>query len=206
MDIILKHFPNISEKQRIDFSRYTQLFKFWNKKINLVSRKDIDNFHEKHILHSLSIAKFIKFKKNTVVVDFGTGGGLPGIPLAIFFPDVKFMLVDSIKKKITAVNNMVDELSLSNIKTFDDRLENLNFEYDFLVTRAVAKIPKIIKFSSKCYKKKSFNSMKNGIIALKGGDITNELNITNHHTITPLTDLLNEKQFDKKKIVYVSMT
>ena len=116
------------------------------------------------------------------------------------------MLVDSIKKKITAVNNMVDELSLSNIKTFDDRLENLNLEYDFLVTRAVAKIPKIIKFSSKYYKKKSFNSMKNGIIALKGGDISNELNITNHHTITPLTNLLNEKQFDKKKIVYVSMT
>ena len=166
MDIILKHFPDISDKQRIEFSRYTQLFKFWNKRINLVSRKDINNFHEKHILHSLSIAKFIKFKKNTIVVDFGTGGGLPGIPLAIFFPDVKFILVDSIKKKITVVENVVKELKLNNVISYCSRVEELDLKFDFLVTRAVAKMPKIINWSRGKFKLESNNEIKNGIIAL----------------------------------------
>ena len=147
MKLILEHFANLNKKQIEQFSMLKAIYENWNQKINVISRKDIDNINLRHVLHSMSIAKFIKFKKQTKILDLGTGGGFPGIPLAILFPDCNFILVDSVKKKITVVDNVVKELKLNNVISYCSRVEELDLKFDFLVTRAVAKMPKIINWS-----------------------------------------------------------
>ena len=149
MNVILDHFPNLSDDQKNKFLELEKIYKFWNSKINVISRKDIDNIFLHHILHSLSIAKFIDFKEGTSILDLGTGGGFPGIPLSIFFPECNFNLVDSVKKKVDVVNAVCKDLNLKNINTYKSRAEDLNLKYDFMVSRAVAKIPKLLQWSKK---------------------------------------------------------
>ena len=156
-----------------------------------------------HILHSLSIAKFIEFKKGTSILDLGTGGGFPGVPLSIFFPECNFNLVDGVKKKVDVVNAVSKDLNLKNITTYESRAEDLNLKYDFLVSRAVAKIPKLLKWSKNCYNHHSKNSIKNGIIALKGGDLNDELKSVPFKTIIKLNQFFDYEYFQQKKIVYI---
>ena len=203
MKLILDHFPNLNKKQIEQFSMLKAIYENWNQKINVISRKDIDNINLRHVLHSMSIAKFIKFKKQTKILDLGTGGGFPGIPLAILFPDCNFILVDSVKKKITVVENVVKELKLNNVISYCSRVEELDLKFDFLVTRAVAKMPKIINWSRGNFNLESNNEIKNGIIALKGGDINEELFSINNSTILPIEEILDNQYFIDKKIVYV---
>ena len=203
MKLILEHFANLNKKQIEQFSMLKSIYENWNQKINVISRKDIDNINLRHVLHSMSIAKFIKFKKQTKILDLGTGGGFPGIPLAILFPDCNFILVDSVKKKITVVDNVVKELKLNNVISHCSRVEELDLKFDFLVTRAVAKMPKIINWSRGRFNLESNNEIKNGIIALKGGDINEELSSINNQTILPINEILDHEYFIDKKIVYV---
>tara|TARA_B100000965_G_C19525558_1_gene728601 strand:+ start:623 stop:1240 length:618 start_codon:yes stop_codon:yes gene_type:complete len=203
MKLILEHFANLNKKQIEQFSMLKAIYENWNQKINVISRKDIDNINLRHVLHSMSIAKFIKFKKQTKILDLGTGGGFPGIPLAILFPDCNFILVDSVKKKITVVDNVVKELKLNNVISYCSRVEELDLKFDFLVTRAVAKMPKIINWSRGNFNLESNNEIKNGIIALKGGDINEELLSINNSTILPIEEILDNQYFIDKKIVYV---
>ncbi len=203
MKLILEYFPNLNNKQIEQFSMLKAIYENWNQKINVISRKDIDNINLRHVLHSMSIAKFIKFKKQTKILDLGTGGGFPGIPLAILFPDCNFILVDSVKKKITVVDNVVKELKLNNVISYCSRVEELDLKFDFLVTRAVAKMPKIINWSRGNFNLDSNNEIKNGIIALKGGDINEELLSINNSTILPIEEILDNQYFIDKKIVYV---
>ena len=203
MKLILEHFPNLNKKQIEQFSMLKAIYKNWNQKINVISRKDIDNINLRHVLHSMSIAKFIKFKKQTKILDLGTGGGFPGIPLAILFPDCNFILVDSVKKKITVVENVVKELKLNNVISYCSRVEELDLKFDFLVTRAVAKMPKIINWSRDRFNLESNNEIQNGIIALKGGNIYEELSSINNPIILPIEEILHNQYFIDKKIVYV---
>ena len=163
MKIILKEFPDLNEIQIEQFSKLKKIYSEWNNKINIISRKDIDNIYERHILHSLVIAKFIKFNNRTTVLDLGTGGGFPGIPLSIIFPDVNFILVDSIRKKIVVVDEIINSLKLKNVKSEWSRAENLDYKYDFLVTRAVAKMSLLIEWSKGKFNKNSNNQIANGI-------------------------------------------
>ena len=203
MKLILQHFPNLNKKQIEQFSMLKAIYKNWNQKINVISRKDIDNINLRHVLHSMSIAKFIRFKKQTKILDLGTGGGFPGIPLAILFPDCNFILVDSVKKKITVVENVVKELKLNNVISYCSRVEELDLKFDFLVTRAVAKMPKIINWSRGKFKLESNNEIRNGIIALKGGNVYEELSSINNPTILPIEEIIDNQYFIDKKIVYV---
>tara|TARA_B100001559_G_scaffold139281_1_gene116973 strand:- start:3062 stop:3679 length:618 start_codon:yes stop_codon:yes gene_type:complete len=204
MKIILDKFPDLSEKQISQFSKLKDLYTYWNDKINVISRKDIENIYLRHILHSLAIAKFINFKNGTTVLDLGTGGGFPGIPLSIIFPKTNFILSDSIKKKILVVNEVVKQLGLENVKSEWSRAENLNHKYDFLVTRAVAKMPKIIEWSKGNFNPISINDISNGIIALKGGDVTEELLGIEQKKIVDIKNFFDNHYFVDKKIVYVS--
>tara|TARA_X000000368_G_scaffold79809_1_gene59746 strand:+ start:6045 stop:6662 length:618 start_codon:yes stop_codon:yes gene_type:complete len=204
MKIILDKFPDLSEKQISQFSKLKDLYTYWNDKINVISRKDIENIYLRHILHSLAIAKFINFKNGTTVLDLGTGGGFPGIPLSIIFPNTNFILSDSIKKKILVVNEVVKQLGLENVKSEWSRAENLNHKYDFLVTRAVAKMPKIIEWSKGNFNPISINDISNGIIALKGGDVTEELLGIEQKKIVDIKNFFDIHYFIDKKIVYVS--
>ena len=204
MKIILDKFPDLSEKQISQFSKLKDLYTYWNDKINVISRKDIENIYLRHILHSLAIAKFITFKNGTTVLDLGTGGGFPGIPLSIIFPKTNFILSDSIKKKILVVNEIVKQLGLENVKSEWSRAENLNHKYDFLVTRAVAKMPKIIEWSKGNFNPISINDISNGIIALKGGDVTEELLGIEQKKIVDIKNFFDNHYFIDKKIVYVS--
>jgi len=204
MKIILDKFPDLSEKQISQFSKLKDLYTYWNDKINVISRKDIENIYLRHILHSLAIAKFITFKNGTTVLDLGTGGGFPGIPLSIIFPNTNFILSDSIKKKILVVNEVVKQLGLENVKSEWSRAENLNHKYDFLVTRAVAKMPKIIEWSKGNFNPISINDISNGIIALKGGDVTEELLGIEQKKIVDIKNFFDNHYFIDKKIVYVS--
>ena len=203
MKIILDKFPDLSEKQISQFSKLKDLYTYWNDKINVISRKDIENIYLRHILHSLAIAKFINFKNGTTVLDLGTGGGFPGIPLSIIFPNTNFILSDSIKKKILVVNEVVKQLGLENVKSEWSRAENLNHKYDFLVTRAVAKMPKIIEWSKGNFNPISINDISNGIIALKGGDVTEELLGIEQKKIVDIKNFFDNHYFIDKKIVYV---
>ena len=204
MKIILDKFPDLSEKQISQFSKLKDLYTYWNDKINVISRKDIENIYLRHILHSLAIAKFINFKNGTTVLDLGTGGGFPGIPLSIIFPKTNFILSDSIKKKILVVNEVVKQLGLENVKSEWSRAENLNHKYDFLVTRAVAKMPKIIEWSNGNFNPISINDISNGIIALKGGDVTEELLGIEQKKIVDIKNFFDNHYFIDKKIVYIS--
>ena len=203
MKIILDQFPDLNEKQITQLSSLKNIYESWNSKINVISRKDIENIYIRHILHSLSIAKFIKFKSDATILDLGTGGGFPGIPLAIIFPDSNFILVDSIRKKIAVVDEVVKELGLKNINSQWSRAEDLDYSYDFLVTRAVAKMPTLINWSKGRFNNYSFHDIENGIIALKGGDIDDELNGISEKKILDIKNIFDIQYFCDKKIVYV---
>ena len=206
MELINKYFPNITEEQRQRFAALDALYRDWNSKINVISRKDIDNLYEHHILHSLGIAQVINFKPGTRVMDLGTGGGFPGIPLAIMFPDVHFHLVDSIGKKIRVCDEVRTALGLTNVTTEWTRGENLKDIYDFVVSRAVMPLTDLVKLVRKNISPKAQNAMPNGLICLKGGELEHEvLPMKTHTLITSLSDYFEEEFFETKKVVYVSL-
>jgi len=202
MDIILKYFPELSSDKIEKFKQLEALYIYWNQRINVVSRKNINELYINHVLHSLAIAKIINFKNKTNILDVGTGGGFPGIPLAILFPDCNFTLVDSIAKKIHVVDSIVNSLKLDNISTSISRVESLNTKYDFIVSRAVTNMPKFMNLTKGRIIKGGHNSLSNGIIYLKGGNLSEELkNIKNQ--IYNISDYFEEDFFETKKIVYV---
>jgi 16S rRNA (guanine527-N7)-methyltransferase len=206
MELINKYFPHITEEQRQRFAALDALYRDWNSKINVISRKDIDNLYEHHILHSLGIAQIINFKSGTRVMDLGTGGGFPGIPLAIMFPEVHFHLVDSIGKKIRVCDEVRTALGLTNVTTEWTRAENLKDKYDFVVSRAVMPLADLVKLVRKNIATKTQNAMPNGLICLKGGELANEVLPMKAHTlITSLSDYFEEEFFETKKVVYVSL-
>src|SRR5690554_5661213 len=175
MEELMKYFPDLNDHRKEQFSQLEELYTEWNEKINVISRKDIDELYVRHVLHSLAIAKVMKFKPGSEVLDVGTGGGFPGIPLAILFPEVEFHLVDSIQKKILVVKEVTESLELKNVKTEATRAENVKRTYDFIVSRAVTQMPKFVEWVKPKIKKKHINSLPNGILYLKGGDLTEEL-------------------------------
>ncbi|MFV0346167.1 MAG: 16S rRNA (guanine(527)-N(7))-methyltransferase RsmG [Bacteroidales bacterium] len=202
MDIILKYFSDFDDKQLNRFTRLRGLYAEWNEKINVISRKDIDLLYERHVLHSLSIAKFTKFSSGSSILDIGTGGGFPGIPLAIMFPNVKFTLVDSIAKKIKVVNGIAKALDLDNVEAFQGRVENIKDKFDFVVCRAVTAMPAIVGWMNGKIKSDN-NTLPNGIICLKGGDLSDELSKYQHKIkVVDLSTYFEEEFFDTKKIVY----
>ena len=203
MDIILKYFPDLKQEQIEQFAALKAIYTEWNEKINVISRKDIENLYERHILHSLSIAKLIQFKNATKVLDLGTGGGFPGIPLAIFFPDCRFHLVDSIGKKLNVVDDVKTKLGLKNTFIFHARAEEMDYQYDFVVSRAVAKLPELLSWTKGKYLAKDQNSFRNGLICLKGGDIEAEIALVKTAKKFPISAYFNEEFFKDKFIVYV---
>jgi 16S rRNA (guanine527-N7)-methyltransferase len=203
MDIITKYFPNLTEEQQAQFVLLKDLYKDWNLKINVVSRKDIDEIYMRHVLHSLGIAKVMEFKAGAQVLDVGTGGGFPGVPLAILFPETQFHLVDSIGKKIKVVDEVVAGLGITNVKTTNDRVENVPGQYDFVVSRAVAQMETFVRWIKGHVKKKSEHDLKNGILYLKGGDLTEELAKYTTAQIYNLTDYYTEDFFETKKVVHL---
>jgi len=205
MNLLLKYFPNLSEHQIEQFSKLQELYQDWNLKINVVSRKDIDELYLRHVLHSLGIAKVVQFKPNTKVLDVGTGGGFPGIPLAILFPETQFHLVDSIGKKIKVVNDVSEGLGLQNIKTTHGRVEEIKGTYDFIVSRAVAQMETFVFWTKGKINKKQQHPIKNGILYLKGGDLSDELKKYTSATIYNLPDYFAEDFFETKKVVHLPM-
>jgi|SRR5690606_21384076 len=202
MNEILKYFPDLSEKQTEQFSKLKDLYFKWNEKINVISRKDIDELYVNHVLHSLAIAKVIQFKPGAEILDVGTGGGFPGIPLAILFPQVNFHLVDSIQKKILVVSEVAMALDLKNVKAEAQRAEKLKSKYDFIVSRAVTQMPKFVGWVKNKIKKENMHSFANGILYLKGGDLSEELKEFKNAQIFPVSDYFSEEFFDTKKVVY----
>ena len=210
-EIILKYFPALTSAQQKLFAEFSSQLKSWNEKINLISRKDVEHLAEHHILHSLSIAKIIlpagrqvTFKKDSVVMDAGTGGGFPGVPLAIMFPDVKFVLVDSVRKKINAVHEICKTIGLKNVETLHCRAEDVDMKFDFVVTRAVSTLSEIYGWTKNKIGKEAFNELPNGIICLKGGDVTGEIKALKAKTkVYELKDFFSEEFFETKKIVFL---
>lgn len=204
VDLIFKYFPELTQNQRDQFTKLFSLYKEWNEKINVVSRKDIENLYLNHVLHSLGIAKFISFKPGSQILDVGTGGGFPGIPLAIMFPESNFYLVDSIGKKITVVKNVAAGIGLKNVRAEQIRAEQVKGEFDFIVSRAVTRLKEFYGWIHQKVKKKSIHSIDNGILYLKGGDLEEELNeIKRPYQLTDLTKYFEEPFFETKKVVYV---
>jgi 16S rRNA (guanine527-N7)-methyltransferase len=203
MNLVQHYFPNLTELQVKQFEQLESLYKDWNLKINVVSRKDIDELYLRHVLHSLAIAKLITFKPHAKIMDVGTGGGFPGIPLAILFPECNFHLVDSIAKKIKVVDEVVEGLGLTNVKTSHCRVEEINDTYDFIVSRAVAAMPTFVHWTKGKIAKKQNHELKNGIIYLKGGDLTEELQDYKTATIYNITDYFDEDFYETKKIVHL---
>jgi len=205
MERISKYFKGLTEKQLQQFSRLEALYKHWNSLINVISRKDIDELYLRHVLHSLGIAKVQHFKANTHILDVGTGGGFPGIPLAIMFPETKFYLVDSIGKKIKVVQEVVNGLGLKNVKAEHIRAEKVKGEFDFIVSRAVTNMDDFVKWTRKKVAKKQYHELKNGILYLKGGDLTEELANFSKATIYNLSDYYMEDFFESKKVVHIPL-
>lgn len=205
MDKILKYFPELTVSQKKQFEELEGLYQDWNFKINVVSRKDIDEIYLRHVLHSLAIAKLQPFNPGAKIIDVGTGGGFPGIPLAILFPETEFHLVDSIGKKIKVVDNVVKGLELENVKSFNCRVEDLkkDGEYDFIVSRAVANMETFVRWTKGKIAKKSKHELKNGILYLKGGDLTKELAKYKTAEVHPLSEYFKESFFDTKALVYL---
>ncbi len=207
MEIIAKYFPDLTDTQKQQFGALKSLYTHWNEQINVISRLDLDNLYERHVLHSLAIAKFIDFRPGTEVLDVGTGGGFPGIPLAILFPEVSFHLIDGIGKKIKVVQEVANELGLKNVKAEQIRAESLKTDYEFIVCRAVTQLPVFFNWVRGKISKNQFHGHKNGLICLKGGDLSEELNNFNRkHKVISLTDYFEEDFFETKKIVYVPNT
>lgn len=205
MDVIHKYFKNLSEKQIEQFSKLQELYQDWNLKINVVSRKDIDELYLRHVLHSLGIAKIIDFKSGSKVMDVGTGGGFPGIPLSILFPETQYHLVDSIGKKIKVVDEVVAGLGLENVKTTHGRVEEVKDTYDFIVSRAVAQMETFVHWTKGKIAKKQNHDLKNGILYLKGGDLSEELQKYTSATIYDLPNYFDEPFFETKKVVHLGM-
>jgi len=204
MDLILKYFPDLTESQIEKLAKLGPLFADWNEKINVISRKDMEHFYEKHVLHSMGIAKVISFEPGTKILDIGTGGGFPGIPLAILFPETHFHLVDSTGKKITVVKDVAKQLKLSNVEAQQVRAEDLVRKYDFILSRAVTRFANMIPWVKNKFKKEDFNELQNGLLLLKGGDVDEEMeerevSYVSYH----LDDYFKEEFFKTKKVVYV---
>ncbi len=205
MDTIRKYFPNLTKIQDARFEALKNLYLEWNAQINVISRKDIDELYIKHVLHSLGIAKMQPFNSGAKILDIGTGGGFPGIPLAILFPDADFYLVDSIGKKIKVVNEVVNALELTNVEAIHGRAENVKGKFDFIVSRAVTNMGDFVKWTRNKVAKKSKHELKNGILYLKGGDLTEELQNFQKATIYNLSDFFKEDFFETKKVVHIPL-
>jgi 16S rRNA (guanine527-N7)-methyltransferase len=204
-ELIVKYFPHLTAQQLQQFNRLPQLYEHWNNQINVISRKDIDQLFERHVLHSLGIAKVISFLPGEKVLDVGTGGGFPGIPLAVLFPETQFYLVDSIGKKIKVVNEVAAALGLTNVKAFHKRAEEINEKFDFVVSRAVTRLKEFYPWVTGKFSKQSKNTLPNGILYLKGGDLSEEiaesgLAVQQYY----LKDFFEEEFFETKQVVYVS--
>lgn len=205
MDEIIKYFPDLTDIQKAQFEKLDSLYHDWNEKINVISRKDIDSLYTKHVLHSLGIAKIIKFEPGTYVLDVGTGGGFPGIPLAILFPETRFYLIDVIAKKIKVVQAVADALELKNVKAEQLRAENVKGDFDFIVSRAVTNMPDFVSWVKTKIKKNNKHELKNGILYLKGGDLTEELAAFPKATEYNLSDFFEDEFFETKKVVHVPL-
>ena len=205
MEEIIKQFPNLTENQILQFQKLEALYHDWNAKINVISRKDIDELYTKHVLHSLAIAKIQPFEPGTYVLDVGTGGGFPGIPLAILFPETRFYLIDVIAKKIKVVQAVVDGLELKNVKAEQLRAENAKGDYDFIVSRAVTNMPDFVSWIKDKIKKQNKHGLKNGILYLKGGDLTEELKYFPKATEYNIADFFSDEFFETKKVVHLPL-
>lgn len=204
MKEIVEYFPELNESQLIKFQALKPLYDDWNKKINVISRKDIDHFYTRHVLHSLAIAKYVYFSPGTKIMDIGTGGGFPGIPLAIFFPDCEFLLVDSIGKKIKVVNNVIQSLNLGNAHAYHGRAEEVKQRFNFVTCRAVAHIQKLLAWTAKSYLPQDTDALPNGLLALKGGNLNDELSdLQTHYDLQRLSSYFSDDFFDTKQLVYV---
>ncbi len=203
--ILLNYFPDLTEEQKQHFSKLSELYADWNLKINVVSRKDIEELYVRHVLHSLGIAKIQSFLPGSKIIDVGTGGGFPAIPLSILFPEVHFTLVDAIGKKIKVVDEVVAGLGLNNVTTVNDRVENVKGNYDFIVSRAVAAMPTFVHWVKGKIKKESLHERKNGILYLKGGDLSEELKEYKTAEIFALSDYFQDEFFETKKLVYLPL-
>ncbi|WP_036858878.1 MULTISPECIES: 16S rRNA (guanine(527)-N(7))-methyltransferase RsmG [Prevotellaceae] len=204
MEIIRKYFSNLTDEQQYQFEQLAPLYEEWNAKINVISRKDIDHLYEHHVLHSLAIAKEISFVSGTTVLDVGTGGGFPGIPLAILFPNCRFKLIDSIGKKVKVAAEIATHIGLKNVDTEHLRGENEKGKYDFVVSRAVMSLPDMAKLIRKNISSKQVNPLPNGLLCLKGGDLTAEIRpFRNIVQVTPIANWFQEEWFKKKNVVYL---
>ncbi len=207
MKLITKYFNNLNNNQIEQFEKLEGIYRLWNSKINVISRKDIDQIYLHHVLHSLSIAAITQFKEGTGILDAGTGGGFPGIPLAIVFPHVQFVLADSITKKIKVVRTVVQELGLGNCMPVNSRIEDIDMKFDFIVSRAVTKLPEFLCWTKNKIKTPGFNTFNNGIFYLKGGNLDDELNkISNKLMIFNINSYFSEDYFETKKIVYIDLS
>jgi 16S rRNA (guanine527-N7)-methyltransferase len=206
MTLITSYFPDLSPEQIRQFEALEGLYQTWNAQINVISRKDTDHFYERHVLHSLAIAKIVQFLPGSSVLDIGTGGGFPGIPLAILFPEVQFHLVDSIGKKIKVVQEIAAGLGLQNVQTSHARAETIKDRYDFIVSRAVTQMPVFLTWVKGKSAKKNLHNFKNGVLYLKGGDLSKELAGLRYPVKEfPIADFFNEEFFETKKVVYVQL-
>lgn len=205
MELISHYFPELTQDQISQFEQLEGLYKDWNAKINVVSRKDIDELYIRHVLHSLGIAKVMRFKPGAHVLDVGTGGGFPGVPLAILFPETQFHLVDSIAKKLKVVQGVSDAIGLRNVKVSHSRVEDIDEHFDFIVSRAVTTMPKFVKWIKGKIKKEQNHELKNGILYLKGGDLSEELKIYQTAQIYNLSDYFTEDFFETKKVVHLPL-
>jgi 16S rRNA (guanine527-N7)-methyltransferase len=204
VSLILKYFPDLTDIQRDKFIALRELYEDLNEKINVISRKDIENLYERHILHSLAVAKIVKFEAGTRVLDVGTGGGFPGIPLAVLFPDCSFTLVDSIGKKITVVREVANAAGIENVNPLNIRAEKIKEDFDFITARAVTDIREFYIWVKDKISRNSRNSIKNGIITLKGGDLAEEMSqLKRHFEIFDIRDFFEEEFFETKKVVYI---
>lgn len=207
MQIIEKYFPELTKKQKQQFSQLEELYKLWNDQINVISRKDTENFYERHVLHSLGIAKVMPFADSSKILDIGTGGGFPGIPLAILFPDCEFTLVDSIGKKIKVVTEVASALGLTNVTGIHERAEKIQGKFDFIVSRAVTAMPAFLNWTKGKISSENRNNLPNGILYLKGGDLEEELKpVQQAVTIYNLSDYFSEDFFETKKVVHVRIS
>lgn len=204
--LINKYFKELSRQQQDKFASLKELYEDWNSKINVISRKDMEQFYLHHVLHSLGIAKIINFKKGTEILDIGTGGGFPGIPLAIMFPDCHFHLIDSIGKKIMVVEEVSKELDLNNVKAYQVRAEMVEGQYDFIVSRAVTRMKPFLQWVKGKTRPESFNDLENGILYLKGGDLKQELKeAKRQYTLYDLSEYFEEQFFETKKVVHIKI-
>ena len=206
MELIRKYFPKLNQDQIKSFHLLNDLYQSWNNKINVISRKDINDLYLKHVLHSLGIAKFVTFTNNSSIIDVGTGGGFPGIPLAIIFPDCQFHLIDSIGKKINVVNSIIESLDLKNVTAEQKRIQDIKTKYDFVVSRAVTAFPDFVRMTRHVILPKGNNAISNGILYLKGGEFNDELKgFRKNCSVIELSDYFDEPFFETKKLIHLSL-